>query len=256
MAGPNVENITVATFQKDVVERSMQTPILLDFWADWCDPCKTLAPVLEKLAAEYGGAFILGKVDTQVEQELAEAFGVQGIPFCVLVQQGRPADGFQGALPEREIVDFLAKNGIQPEAGGAGEEEVAVDPNSPEARFERARNAASEGKVDEVAEAVSGIPEEDANHSSAERMQEGMDWFGAELDKASGDAAGKLQEARQQFLARDYEGAMNSILASVEADRDFLNGLARRAMVLCFLVVGEEDERLDSFRRRLATLLY
>ena len=83
-----------------------------------------------------------------------------------------------------------------------------------------------------------------------------MAWFGAELDKASGDAAGKLQEARQQFLARDYEGAMNSILASVEADRDFLNGLARRAMVLCFLVVGEEDERLDSFRRRLATLLY
>mgnify|MGYP003663922108 CR=1 FL=1 len=257
MAGPNVQNITVASFQKDVVERSMQTPVLLDFWADWCEPCKTLAPVLEKLADEYGGGFVLGKVDTQTEQELAEAFGVQGIPFCVLVQQGRPADGFQGLLPEPEIVEFLAKNGIQPEAASpTEEEEPVVDPNSPEARFERARTAAAAGDVAGVTDALSGIPEEDSNHAAGERITGALAWFADDLGSTGGEAGAKLLQAKQQFLAREYEPAMTSILESVELDRDFQKGLARRAMLLCFIIIGEDDERLDSFRRRLATLLY
>lgn len=256
MAGLNVQNITAAAFQQDVVERSMKTPVLLDFWAD-CEPCKQLSPVLEKLATEYNGGFALGRVETQTEPELAEAFGVQGVPFCVLVQQGRPADGFQGVLPESEIIDFLARNGVQPEAAAAAEEEeVVVDPNSPEARFERARAAAAAGDVAEVADALSGIPEEDSSFSSGERITDGLAWFGDELVSASGEAAAKLQQAKQQFLAREYEPAMTSILESVELDRDFQKGLARRAMLLCFIIIGEDDELLDSFRRRLATLLY
>jgi putative thioredoxin len=231
MAGLNVQNITAAAFQQDVVERSMKTPVLLDFWAD-CEPCKQLSPVLEKLATEYNGGFALGRVETQTEPELAEAFGVQGVPFCVLVQQGRPADGFQGVLPESEIIDFLARNGVQPEA------------------------AAAAGDVAEVADALSGIPEEDSSFSSGERITDGLAWFGDELVSASGEAAAKLQQAKQQFLAREYEPAMTSILESVELDRDFQKGLARRAMLLCFIIIGEDDELLDSFRRRLATLLY
>lgn len=257
MVGPNVQNITVASFQQDVVERSMQTPVLLDFWAAWCGPCKTLGPVLEKLAEEYDGGFVLGKVDTETQQELAEAFGVQGIPFCVLIQQGRPADGFQGVLPEAEVIEFLARNGVQPEVvAKAPEEAPAVDPNSTEARYERARVAAAAGDSAAAAEALSGIPEEDPQFSSGQRMTAGLDWFAPGLVAGAGAAAEKLVQARQQFLARDYEPAMNSILESVEADRDFQQGLARRAMVLCFLIVGEEDERLDAYRRRLATLLY
>jgi putative thioredoxin len=256
MAGPNVQNITVASFQKDVVERSMQTPVLLDFWAD-CEPCKTLGPVLEKLATDYSGGFVLGRVETQAEQELAEAFGVQGVPFCVLVQQGRPADGFQGVLPESEIVEFLARNGVQPEAAApVEEEEPALDPNSPQARFERACAAAAIGDAADVTDALSGIPEEDSNYSGGQRIADGLAWFADELVSASGEAAAKLQQAKQQFLAREYEPAMTAILESVELDRDFQNGLARRSMLLCFIIIGEEDERLDSFRRRLATLLY
>ncbi|MFT4512433.1 MAG: putative thioredoxin [Planctomycetota bacterium] len=256
MAGSNVQNITVASFQQDVVERSMQTPVLLDFWAD-CEPCKQLSPVLEKLATDYHGGFVLGRVETHAEQELAEAFGVQGVPFCVLVQQGRPADGFQGVLPESEIVEFLARNGVQPEAAApVEEEETPVDPNTPEARFERARIAAATGDVAEVADALSGIPEEDSNYSAGERITDGLAWFADELVSATGEAAVKLQQAKQQFLAREYEPAMTSILESVELDRDFHKALARRAMLLCFIIIGEEDELLDSFRRRLATLLY
>ena len=257
MAGPNVQDITVASFQQDVVDRSMQTPVLLDFWAGWCEPCKTLGPTLEKLAGEYGGGFLLGKVDSEKEQELAEAFGVQGVPFCVLIQQGRPADGFQGVLPEAEVVEFLARNGIQPEANAAVEaEEPEIDPDSPEARFEAARVAAAAGDVDAVAEALSGVPEEDPHYSVGQRLSAGMAWFAAGLGESGGEAAATLAQARQQFLARDYESAMSSILSSVEVDRDYEEGLARRAMLLCFVVIGEEDERLDAFRRRLATLLY
>src|SRR5690606_33253706 len=193
MAGTNVQNITVASFQQDVVERSMQTPVLLDFWAAWCEPCRTLAPLLEKLCEEYGGAFVLGKVDTEKEQELAEAFGVQGIPFCVLVQQGRPADGFQGVLPEAELVEFLARNGIQPEVGKAvPAEEVAIDPNSPEARFERARVAAAAGDAAAVDEALSGIPEEESLYAAGQRLRDGLAWFGSDLDTEAGDAAKQL----------------------------------------------------------------
>jgi len=257
MAGPYVQDITVAAFQKDVIDQSLKAPVLLDFWAQWCEPCKTLGPVLEKLADEYGGGFILGKVDADSEQELAQAFGVQGIPFCVLVKDGRPADGFQGALGEAEIVAFLERNGVEKAAaGGEDADEPAVDPDSPEARLERARVAAALGDPAAVEDELSAIPEEDEAYAVGQRLAAGMAWFDDGLSPEGGEAAEHLLAARQAFLARDYDAAMAAILESVAADRDFQQGLARRAMVLCFVVVGEEDERLDAFRRRLATLLY
>ena len=258
MPGPLVFTATAADFRTSVLERSLETPILLDFWAPWCGPCKTLSPTLEKIAKDFNGSFAVAKVDADQELELAQAFGVQGIPFCVLVDQGRPADAFTGALPEGEIVRFLEACGVRP-AGDAPEEEEpqAADPNAPEVRMARARSAAAAGDVDGVRTNLREFPEDHDLAGAAGRLLGGVDFLEpAVADGGSTAVATTIAQARDAFLARDIDGAMALLLETVVADKGFREGLARRALLLCFVVIGEEDPRNDPFRRRLATLLY
>ena len=103
-------NVTIENFDDEVVAASMQTPVLVDFWAPWCGPCKVIGPLLEKIETDYAGRFKLAKIDSDAQQELSQAFGIRSIPTCVLMFQGKPVDGFTGALPEGKIKEFLDKH--------------------------------------------------------------------------------------------------------------------------------------------------
>lgn len=124
-------DVTVATFETEVVEASQSIPVLLDFWAPWCGPCKTIGPMLEKLELDYAGRFKLVKINSDAEQQLSAAFGIKSIPTCILMINGQPVDGFMGALPESQLKAFLDKH--LPPAGDLQEgieEESAAEPTA------------------------------------------------------------------------------------------------------------------------------
>ncbi len=243
--------VTAANFQAEVVERSMQVPVLLDFWAEWCEPCRTLTPVLEQAAEDYAGAFVLGKVNTEVEQDLAQAFKVQSIPFVVLLQEGRVLDVFSGATDQADVKSFLQAHGVVPAAA----KPVEVDPDSPQVRLATAKEAALAGDTEAARQALQGIPEEDPLMQQRQNLETGLILLESDLQDAS-PAGQALAQAKEHVLAGRLAQAMQAILDSAAADRSHADGLARKAMMLCQVLSDPDSEAADSYRRQLATLLY
>jgi putative thioredoxin len=152
-------NVTIENFEAEVIEASMHTPVLVDFWAPWCGPCKVIGPLLEKVETEYAGRFKLVKIDSDQEQQLAQAFGIRSIPTCVLLINGQPVDGFMGALPEGQIKAFLDKH-------LPGEDEMAALAQADEAQQMLAQGAEGEeadpaAAIEKLAQAVAQAPDND-----------------------------------------------------------------------------------------------
>jgi putative thioredoxin len=141
-------DVTVETFEAEVIATSMTTPVLVDFWAPWCGPCKTLGPLLEKMEQAYGGRFKLVKIDSDQEQQLAAAFGIKSIPTCVLLKNGQPVDGFMGAVPEGKLREFLDKH-----VPGENEVLAATDVQEAEALMESGDLETAQAKLLEALEA-------------------------------------------------------------------------------------------------------
>src|SRR4249920_692907 len=130
---------SLPTFEQDVIIKSKDAPVLVDFWATWCGPCKSLGPILEKLAAEFNGGFLLAKVDVDKEQQLAGYFQIKSIPTVMLLKDGQIVDGFPGALPEGQLREFLQHHGVAPAAANEAAPEVAAEAERPDPHAEVVR---------------------------------------------------------------------------------------------------------------------
>lgn len=283
-SSPHVFDATAQSFEQDVLQRSMQTPVLLDFWAEWCVPCKTLGPMLEALATEFGGAFVLAKVDVEAEQELGAAFQIRSIPTVVLMKEGQLVDGFQGALPDGQLREFLKHHGIEPLAAEPPVEEAlppAIDPLAEVARIRGEIEAAPEKDALKLDLAIALLQTGDAEE--AERLLDALP-ANLETDDRAVRARARLGfaallkhappfEALQAALAADdgdlrarhllgvhdivagrSQQGLEHFLELLRRDRTFDDGLPRRALIDAFRII-EDDDLVGQYRRKMSSLL-
>jgi putative thioredoxin len=224
-----VFDVTEETFERDVIERSRDVPVVIDFWADWCGPCRTLSPVLERLADEAGGEWVLAKVDVDSNPGLAGAFRVQGIPAVHAIRDGRPVAQFVGALPEDRVRDWLAQLG--PSTG-----DIAV---------EEGRAAEARGDLEAAADAYRRALADRPGHAEARRSLERV-----ELALRSGHLDEASLRARLDADPADVEAAVG--LADAAAAR---GALAEAGDVLLAVVRATTGEERDRARLHLLRLL-
>ncbi|MFA4970762.1 MAG: tetratricopeptide repeat protein [Sulfuritalea sp.] len=280
-------DVGTADFQEKVVDASRLAPVLVDFWAEWCAPCRTLKPVLEKLAAEYGGRFILAKVDSDQHQELAARCGVRGIPNVKAFVNGEMVDEFTGALPEAQIrafIDNLMPSPAEPlriaalEARARGEAEVAaslladalqLDPGNEAAQLDLAEIRidmrdmdAARAILDALEHQAKDIPRVRALQARLKLVNAGTGAdpaaLKARIDANANDLDARLQLANTLALAHDYRMALEQLLEIVRRDRKWQDEAARKAMLDLFTLLGSDPQHEDlvrEFRIQLARTL-
>jgi putative thioredoxin len=259
-----VVDVTTATFERDVIVQSQTVPVVLDLWATWCGPCKTLSPILETLAAEYAGRFVLAKVDVDAEQQIAAAFQVQSIPSVFAVLGGQPLPLFQGALPEPQVRAYIdellrvaAENGITGSVSTAEEPANAADgpedtepPADP--RFTAAYDAIEAGDWAAAADAYRAVLAATPGDVDA---QAGVALCEMQLRLERGDETGALRDADVAAAAGDWGRAFAALIAEVKATSGDDRDRARERLVALFAVAGDDPEVAPA-RVALASALF
>ena len=251
-------DVTEATFQSDVLERSLSTPVIIDFWAEWCEPCKQLSPLLEKLAVEADGAWILAKIDVDANPRIAQAFRVQGIPMVFAVVGGQPVDAFTGVVPEsqlRQWIDAVLKAGGVDVETPADPALVAADDAMVAGDLEEAERAYKKILADRPADeaAAAGLAQVELL-----RRIEGAD-PGAVLaaaESAPDDIAAQTLAADIEVISgqaeRAYQRLVDLVRRTSGEDRDRV----RNHLVSLFAVAAPDDPAVVSARRALASALF
>jgi putative thioredoxin len=264
--GSAVVDVTEDTFQSEVLDRSFQVPVVLDLWAEWCQPCKQLSPVLERLAAEGAGSWVLAKVDVDANPALAQGLRVQGIPAVKAVWQGQLVAEFSGAIPEEQAKQFIdelvrATTGGALPGAGADEEPYADDPrlDAAEAALERGDLAAAEAAYQSILDTEPDHPEAGLALKQVQlfrRAEEAGPNALAAAEAAPDDVAAQARAADFLLGTGDVDGAFEWLLAVVGRTTGEERDLARTHLVELFAVVGNEDPRVGAARRKLMAALF
>jgi putative thioredoxin len=278
------------SFMQDVIQASRSQPVIVDFWAPWCGPCKQLGPILERVVKNAGGKVRLVKINIDENPELAQQLRIQSIPMVYAFSQGQPVDGFAGALPESQIKAFVERL-----AGplGPAPEEVAVEqakalleaghldraakvyertldaePGNPEALAGLARARIASGRLAAARELLEQVPKEHANHVDVDGARAALSLaeeagalpdpkaLGARIEADENDHAARLDLATALFLRGQVEPAIDHLLTIIRKDREWQQQAARKQLVKLFEALGPKHPATVSGRRRLSAVLF
>jgi len=262
-------DITTENFEAEVIQASMSVPVLVDFWAPWCGPCKALGPILEKLEEEFAGRFVLAKINSDEQQELAGAFGIRSIPTCVLMSGGKPVDGFMGALPEGKLREFLAKHlpsddVLQAQAGAEEAQEhlesgdigsalarmaqtLAADPANDELRYDYIKLLIGTGHLDQAAAVLAPALARIPVPLQFEALQQWLNalefvgsdprgqWPAAKFDELIAankrDFESRFAKARVLMAANEWLAAMDELLEIIMRDKKWDEEAPRKTFI-------------------------
>ena len=283
---PYIHNVGIQDFQALVLENSFKQPVLVDFWADWCEPCKTVMPMLARLADEYAGKFHLAKVDTEQEQQLAAHFQIKSLPTMKLFVNGQPVDERMGALPESEIRAFIdqfitsesdeimtaarvaSREGRIDEANELMNQALAKDPSNTDLKIDVAQLVMSQGDTEAAIALLDSLDEEGqkkdaaiklrAEIDMAERLKDlpAIDEIEQKLATNPDDLQALIDKANYLTAQGDYEIAMESLLRVMTLDRQFQDDAGRNALLALFDMLGGDHPSVQKYRRKMFTLLH
>ena len=282
---PNVVDVSYDNFEQVVIENSHQALVLVDFWAEWCGPCKMQLPVLLQLAEQYQGRLLIAKVDTDAERELAERFAIRSIPTMKLFQQGREVEEILGAQTEGSLrallerylprpSDSVREQAVAEAEAGNGEAALGMlqiaaadDPDNTRIQLDIARVAMRIGRLEEARKALGSLPLAIQEEDDTKRMFALLELsHAAEHAPGTGEleqqvaADGADLQAREQLAARhavagDYEAAMQQYLEILKRDKNYNEGAGRRGLIGIFEILGNQGELVSRYRRQMSNYL-
>jgi putative thioredoxin len=282
VASPHILDVTSATFERDVITASRQVPVVVDFWAPWCGPCRALGPVLEKLAVEYGGRFRLAKVNSDENPELARALNIRSIPDVRAYVDGEQVDGFLGALPESQVRAFIesvvpspaelerlraARLRAQHDLAGAVSalrKALDLDPAHDIARIDLAEALIDAGQLDEAATLLAAVRPDVDTDARVEMLKRAIGFARAPGDEsglaarvaaAPGDLEARLTLASAYAARKAWREALEQLLEIVRRDKSWRDGEARWQMVAIFNLAAGDENLVSEYRRKLGAAL-